>query len=162
VLLYALVAAGGTAVFYGYAATRTGSLTGWFQLQKAGWGTTFDGGRSSTLFIWRILTSDASLMENLNVAVMLGALALAVIVLVRRQPWPLAAYGVGLLIMTVGSSGVVYSKMRLLVPAVTLLIPVAVGLAKRRPGTIIAVLAVVTVLSGWIGAYALIDWHYAI
>ena len=30
--------------------------------------------------------------------------------------------------MTIGSSGVTYSKMRLLVPAVTLLIPVAAGL----------------------------------
>jgi hypothetical protein len=52
--------------------------------------------------------------------------------------------------------------MRLLVPAVTLLIPVAAGLARRRPGTVLAVLAVAALASGWFGAYALTDWRYAI
>jgi hypothetical protein len=68
----------------------------------------------------------------------------------------------GLVVMTAGSSGVTYSKMRLLVPAFTLLLPIAVGLARRRTGTVLAVLAATALLSGWFGGYALTAWPYAI
>lgn len=161
-LLYLLPGASGLAGYYAFVVSRTDNLAGWFVLQKAGWGTAFDFGKDSSTFSWTVLTSDAPLMESLNVVTMLGALALVVIALRERLPWPLAAYGIGIVAMTIGSSGVTYSKMRLLVPAATLLIPVAAGLARRRPGTIIAVLAVVAVAGGWIGAYALSDWRYAI
>ena len=161
-LLYALPAASGLLGYYAFVVGRTGSLGGWFELQKAGWGTAFDFGRDSALFVWQVLTSDAPLMETANAIAMVGAIVLAAIALRHRLSWPLAAYGIGIVVMTVGSSGVTYSKMRLLVPAVTLLIPVAAGLARRRPATIIAVLAVAAVASGWFGAYALTDWRYAI
>jgi hypothetical protein len=109
-----------------------------------------------------VLTTDAPLMENLNVVTMFGAIALVVIAIRHRLHWPLAAYGIGIVLMTIGSSGVTYSKMRLLVPALTLLIPVAAGLARRKPATIITVVVLTALASGWIGAYALTDWHYAI
>ena len=162
VLLYALPGASGLVGYYAFVVSRTGNITGWFQLQKQGWGTAFDFGRDSATFVWQVLTSDAPLMETANVITMFAAVALAVIALRERLHWPLAAYGIGIVVMTIGSSGVTYSKMRLLVPAVTLLIPVAAGLARRRPATIIAVLAVAALASGWFGAYALTDWHYAI
>ncbi|HJP73890.1 MAG TPA: hypothetical protein VJ914_06460 [Pseudonocardiaceae bacterium] len=161
-LLYLVAGASGLAGYYAFVVNRTDNLAGWFVLQKAGWGTAFDFGKDSATFAWTVLTSDAPLMETLNVVSMLGAVALAVIAVRERLPWPLAAHGIGIVVMTIGSSGVTYSKMRLLVPAATLLIPVAAGLARRRPGTIIAVLAAVAVLGGWIGAYALTDWRYAI
>jgi hypothetical protein len=109
-----------------------------------------------------VLTGDSSVMETANVVVVLGAVVLCVLSVLRRQPWPLVAYGIGLVVMTVGSSGVTYSKMRLLVPAFTLLIPVAIGLAQRRNGTVLAVLVASALVSGWIGAYALTGWKYAI
>jgi hypothetical protein len=162
VLLFALPGASGLVGYYAFVVSRTDNLAGWFELQKAGWGTAFDFGRDSATFAWQVLTSDAPLMETANVVTMLGAIALVVIALRERLPWPLAAYGIGIVVMTIGSSGVTYSKMRLLVPAVTLLIPVAAGLARRRPGTVIAVLVVAALASGWFGAYALTDWRYAI
>ena len=161
-LLYALPGASGIAGYYGFVVGRTGNLGGWFELQKAGWGTAFDFGKDSASFVWQVLTSDAPFMETINVVVMLSAIALVVIALRHRLSWPLAAYGIGIVIMTIGSSGVTYSKMRLLVPAITLLIPVAAGLVRRQRGTVIAVLVVATLVSGWIGAYALDDWRYAI
>ncbi len=161
-LLYALPAASGLVGYYAFVVSRTDSLGGWFELQKAGWGTAFDFGRDSGRFVWQVLTSDAPLMETANVLAMFGAIALVVIAVRHRLSWPLAAYGIGVVAMTIGSSGVTYSKLRLLVPAVTLLIPVAAGLARRRPGTVIAVLAVAALASGWFGAYALTDWRYAI
>lgn len=162
VLLYALPGASGLVGYYAFVVSRTDNLAGWFVLQKAGWGTAFDFGKDSADFVWQVLTSDAPLMETANVVTMFGAVALVVIALRERLPWPLAAYGIGIVVMTIGSSGVTYSKMRLLVPAITLLIPVAAGLARRRPGTVIAVVAVAALVSGWVGAYALTDWHYAI
>lgn len=145
-----------------FVADRTSSLFGWFELQLAGWGTGFDGGQMTGEFVGRVLTSDAPLMETANVLVMLGALVLCVVTVVRRMPWPLVVYGIGLFVMTAGSSGVTYSKMRLLVPAFTLLLPVAAGLARRRTSTVLAVLAATAVLSGWFGGYALTAWRYAI
>jgi hypothetical protein len=145
-----------------FVADRAGSLFGWFELQLTGWGTAFDGGQATGEFVGNVLTSDASVMETTNVLVMLGALVLCVVTVVRRMPWPLVAYGIGLLVMTAGSSGVTYSKMRLLVPAFTLLLPAAAGLASRRTSTVLAVLAATAVLSGWFGGYALTAWRYAI
>jgi hypothetical protein len=162
VLLYALPGASGLVGYYAFVVSRTDNLAGWFELQKAGWGTAFDFGKDNATFVWRVLTTDAPLMENLNVVTMFGAIALVVIAIRHRLHWPLAAYGIGIVLMTIGSSGVTYSKMRLLVPALTLLIPVAAGLARRKPATIITVVVLTALASGWIGAYALTDWHYAI
>jgi len=148
--------------FLAWVADRTGSLTGWFEVQKAGWGTAFDFGANTVEFFRYVLTGDTSVMETTNMVVVLGAIVLCVLAVLRKQPWPLIAYGIGLVVMTAGSSGVTYSKMRLLVPAFTLLIPVAIGLASRRNGTVLAVLVASALVSGWIGAYALTAWKYAI
>lgn len=158
----AIVCPLGLGGFLLFVADRTGSLFGWFELQLAGWGTGFDGGRVTGEFVGKVLTSDAPLMETANVLVILGALVLCVVTVVHRMPWPLVVYGIGLFVMTAGSSGVTYSKMRLLVPAFTLLLPVAVGLARRRTSTVLAVLAATAVTSGWFGGYALTAWRYAI
>jgi hypothetical protein len=143
-------------------ADRTGSLVGWFTLQRTGWGTAFDGGRTTGEFVGAVLTSDASVMETANVLVVLGALVLCAATVARGMPWPLVVYGIGMVVMTAGSSGVTYSKMRLLVPAFTLLLPVATGLARRRTGTVLAVLVATATLSAWFGGYALTAWRYAI
>jgi hypothetical protein len=50
----------------------------------------------------------------------------------------------------------------LLVPAFTLLIPVAIALAKRRTSTMIIVLCATAVGSAWIGAYSITSWGFAI
>ncbi len=158
----AVVAPLGLAGFLLFVADRTMDPFGWFALQEAGWDTSFDGGAATGAFVGRVLTSDAPLMEVANVLVLLGAVVLCVVLVARRVPWQLAAYGIGLVVMTVGSSGVTYSKMRLLVPAFALLLPVAAGLARRRTGTVLAVVATTALLSGWFGGYALTAWPYAI
>jgi hypothetical protein len=71
-------------------------------------------------------------------------------------------YAAGVLVMNLGSNGLMNSKARLLLPAFTLLLPLAVGLAKRRPGTILTVLAGMAAISTWFGAYSITAWPYAI
>jgi hypothetical protein len=149
-----------------YVASRTGSLNGWFTLQRRGWNSKFDGGAATLQFTRDTLASGRSVLEVCTVAVLAGGLVLLVIC--WRQsgrgelPWPLVVYAAGVLVMDLGSNGLMNSKARLLLPAVTLLVPVAVSLTKRRPGTASAVLVGVAVASAWFGGYALTGWTYAI
>lgn len=164
--LAAPLAAAGLLGYLGYVATRTGSLTGWFALQQRGWDSRFDGGRATAAFAAEALADARSVMEVATVGILLGAIALLAVSVAQavrgRLPWPLVAYSAVVLLMDVGSNGLMGSKARLLVPAFTLLLPVAVGLARRTPGTRVTVLVAAVLVSAWFGAYALADWPYAI
>jgi len=137
-------------------------LGGWSELQRTGWGSWFDGGASTVEFTAKAIGHAEGAYDVGTVAVLLAAVVLAVLCWVKRLEWPLLAYSIGVLAMDIGSNGLMNSKARLLVPAFTLLIPVAVGLARRRPATAVLVLAAAAVVSGWFGSHALIVWEYAI
>jgi len=98
----------------------------------------------------------------LTIGLILVALALTVVCVVRRLEWPLLVYGIGVLLMDLASNGLMNSKVRLMVPAFTLLIPVAIALAKRRTSTMLITLGALVVTSSWFGAYAITTWGYAI
>ncbi|NMH90633.1 hypothetical protein HF519_03350 [Pseudonocardia bannensis] len=152
--------------YLGWVAARTGSLTGWFELQERGWGSRFDGGAATLEFAASVLVSGQSVLEVATVAVLAGGLWLLVVSAARsvrgQLPWPLVVYGAGVLIMDLGSNGLMNSKARLLVPAFVLLIPVALELARRHPRTTVPVLVAVGLGSAWFGGYALTAWPYAI
>lgn len=148
--------------YFGFVAHRTGSLTGWFTLQQQGWNSKFDGGVATVKFGMQVLSTGRSVLEVATVAVLVVAVVLVVVGIRQRVAWPLVLYGTLVLVMDVGANGLMNSKARLLLPAFTLLLPVAVGLARRRPGTAITVLVGVAVASAWFGAYALVGWQYAI
>jgi hypothetical protein len=137
-------------------------LTGWFVLQRQGWDSTFDGGVATVKFGLDVLATGRSVLEVGTIAVLLVAIALVVISIRQRVAWPLVLYGTLVLAMDLGANGLMNSKARLLLPAFTLLIPAAIGLAKRQRGTAITVLVGVVVASAWFGAYALTGWQYAI
>jgi hypothetical protein len=148
--------------YLGWVGTCTGSVTGWFDLQERGWGSHFDGGAATVSFAREILASGRSVLEVATLGVLLGGLVLLVVGVRMRLPWPLLAYAAVVLVMDVGSNGLMNSKIRLLLPAFTLLLPMALGLARRRPGTTTSVLVAAVVASAWFGAYALTGWPYAI
>ncbi|WP_308259135.1 hypothetical protein [Pseudonocardia sp. H11422] len=156
----------GLAGYLGWVAVRTGSLTGWFDLQERGWGTRFDGGTATLEFTASVLVSGQSVLEVATIVVLAGGLWLLVVGAVRavrgELPWPLVVYGAGVLIMDLGSNGLMNSKARLLVPAFVLLLPVALELARRHPRTTVPVLVAVALGSAWFGGYALTAWPYAI
>ncbi|MFC7612354.1 hypothetical protein ACFQV2_00855 [Actinokineospora soli] len=64
--------------------------------------------------------------------------------------------------MDLCSNGLMNSKARLMVPAVTLLVPVAIALAKRKTSTVVGVLCGVALFGSWFGAYSITAWGYAI
>jgi hypothetical protein len=141
---------------------QTGEWNGWFALQERGWGTGFDGGAATLKFSLDALADARSVLEVATVALIVLAVLLLVIMIVRKAEWPLIAYAAVVLVMDLTSNGLMNSKARLMLPAFTLLIPVALALAKRKPATTLVTLGGLAVASSWFGAYALTSWGYAI
>ncbi len=148
--------------YLAWVGVRTGEWNGWFALQERGWGTGFDGGAATLRFSLDALADARSVLEVTTVWLIVVALVLLVVMVVRKVEWPLIVYSAGVLAMDLASNGLMNSKARLMVPAFTLLIPVAVALAKRRVSTFVVVLCALAVISSWFGAYALTSWGYAI
>lgn len=148
---------------FGWWGTVVGS-TGmtWQAIEDRGWNTRWDWGVEAFEWIRRGLLGEVHPWEVIGVAVLLAAVVLTALC-VRRAPWPLLAYGAGIVALTVGSSGLPFAKPRFLfVGAFVLLIPVAVGLANRARDTR-AVVVTGYVLGGvWASGYALTVWPYAI
>lgn len=159
----ALLAPLGLLGYWGYVAARTGKLGGWWQIQREGWNSQFDWGVSSVSFAARILADGKVVMDLLIVLILLGAVALtAVSALSGRVPWPLVAYGAGIVAVTIGSDGMMASKPRMLVPAFVLLIPLAVWLAGRSRVTAVAWTVTFVLFGSWFSAYSLTAWDYTI
>ncbi|MDX3658047.1 hypothetical protein PV646_12135 [Streptomyces sp. ID05-26A] len=148
--------------YLGWVAVRTGDLMGWFGVQQRGWGSKFDGGAATWEFAWGHLGNPRSVLETGTVWLLAFAIVLVFYAFQRRLEWPLIVYGIGVLVMDVGSNGLMNSKARLLLPAFTLLLPLALVLARRRPSTVFTILGMATLFSAWFGAYSLAVWQYAI
>lgn len=158
----ALLAPLGLLGYLSWVGWQTHSLFGWFTLQSTGWNSGFDGGVASWRYLVHEIGAPGRLMEVASVLIVLAGVGLVALGVAARMPWPVLLYGVGVTIMVVASNGLMPSKPRLLLPAVVLALPVAVGLAKRRWVTQLAVVLGVVVASAWLGAYALVVYPYAI
>jgi len=156
------LAATGALGYVGYVAVRTGVLGGWFVIQREGWGWHLDGGAATARWLAEVLTSSGNVFDLLTVLAMAGSIVLFVLAVVMRMPWPLHVYGGLVLVTTWGTDGLMNSKLRVLLPAFVLLLPVAIGLAGRRRATAVAVVVAAAFASAWFGAYALTIWPYAI
>ncbi|WP_237774374.1 hypothetical protein [Actinosynnema sp. ALI-1.44] len=148
--------------YLGWVAVRTGDLFGYFELQARGWDSQFDGGLATARFALDALTRQLSVFEGVTILVILASIALVVIGFRMKVPWPLMVFALGVLVMDLGSNGMMASKARLLMPAFVLLIPIAIGLAQRRTATVVATLAGLAVVTSWFGAYSLTVWSWAI
>lgn len=142
--------------------SRTGSVFGYSELQRSGWDTYFDWGSSVIQFIGQTLTTQRHPFEVITVGLILGSLVLLGVAIAQRVPWPMLVYSAVILVMALGMNGLMGVKARLLLPAFALLIPVAIGLAKRTRPTMLCVLLGLTISSAWFGGYALTVWPYAI
>ncbi|MGH3775107.1 MAG: hypothetical protein ACRDRR_05115 [Pseudonocardiaceae bacterium] len=161
----ALLAPSGLVGYLAFVAARTGRWDGWFALQWQGWESRFDGGRATLHFAGRVLSTAPSVLEVTTVWLLAGALVLLVLCVLdwRRSPaWPLLVYAAVVLAVNLGANGVMNSKARLLLPAFVLLLPVAIGLARRRTALVVLTLTALTAFGAWFGSYALTVWSYAI
>ncbi|WP_454163926.1 hypothetical protein [Gordonia iterans] len=148
--------------YLGVVAAKTGSLTGWFQIQTQGWDTKMDFGVAAWRFVVDSLTASHDFAQVATALVMLGVLALLAWSFADRLPWPVLAYGTLVVASILLSSGLMMSRARLLLPAFVLLIPLAALLSRQRPGVAASVLGPIVLLSAWFGAYMLTVFQYAI
>lgn len=160
-LVCALVAPLGIVGYLTFVGVRTGSWTGWQDIELRGWNTEFDFGKETwEYFVFR-LTGNDSTFSTLTVLILLGAIALAIVAVRSRAPWPLTLYGVGVLLLVLGTRGLPDAKIRFILPAFPLLIPIAIGLSRRRLGTAVAVTFGWVLLGAWFSAHSLTAWKYA-
>jgi hypothetical protein len=152
----------GLIAYLGWVGAQTGEWDGWFALQERGWGTGFDGGTATVRFSLEALGDARSVLEVTTVGLIVVGLALLVIGVVRRVEWPLMAYAAAVLAMDLLANGLMNSKARLMLPAFTLLIPVALALSRRKPSTAVLTLCALAVAGSWFGAYSITSWGYAI
>jgi len=157
----ALLAPLGLVGYLGWVAHRTGRLDGWTHVQRAGWGSWWDGGRDTLHQLGRILSGEQPLELFVVTLVVLGAVVLAVLGLLDRQVWQLSAFALLSLAVTLGSAGYFYAKARFLLTAFPLLLVVARSLGRTAPARRYLLLAVSAAGSAWFGGYLLLVWRWS-
>ncbi|WP_424212376.1 hypothetical protein ACN20G_09935 [Streptomyces sp. BI20] len=158
----------GMPAYLAWVGLRLGRMDAWFVVQEAGWGTHWDSGRAFVEFLGNTLGAEGHQDGNagwvpVSTAVLVSACVAATALAWRRGAWPpLFAYGVFLVVITLGQSNFYHCKLRLLAPAVVFLLPVALGLARARTRTAVVVLSGGVLFGCWYGAHMLSVWPYAI
>jgi len=161
-----LVAAGvslaGVPLYLGWVGLRVGDPAAWFRIQSAGWGTSFDYGKSTVTFLRTTLSSGDGWVPVSVALILLAALCAAGVALAGR-PWPpVAVYGVVAMVLVYGQAGFYHSKPRLLVPVLLTLLPAAVAAARARPRVAVLSIAAWAAFGLWYGAYLVAVWPYTL
>ncbi|GGB24915.1 membrane protein [Flexivirga endophytica] len=141
---------------------RVGAPNGWFQVQSDGWDTRFDVGLSTLRYLRDTLSLNQTAGDVFTAWVILATVCLIVLAFVTRLPWQVSLYGTLAASTVLLSTGLMNSRVRLLLPAFVLLTPVALALAQRSRTTQVTVGVATTVTSAWFGAYMLGIYPYAI
>ena len=153
----AVIAPLGWLAYIGWVGQRLGRVDGWFEVQRY-WSSSFDGGRYTLRHAREVLVDDNASIVLYVVTFVLAA-SVALLFAAHRQPLPVLVYSLALVVITLGGAGYYHSKARFLLPAFTLLLPLAVGLARARTRTLVVVLVAATLASAWFGAYLSLVWH---
>ncbi|MFJ1674511.1 hypothetical protein ACIODT_05655 [Streptomyces sp. NPDC088251] len=135
-----------------FVAVRQGSPFAYFDVQ-AQWGNSIDGGVALASFILGL-----PLPAALGLCAALAGLGWVVFLCVRqRQPLPVLAYCVAVVVISLIGSGYFGSRPRLMMPAFPLLLPPAVALLRlRTTARTVTVVAVLAVASAAYGAWTLL------
>jgi hypothetical protein len=153
-----VLACTGTPAYLLWVAERTGRL----DIQEAGWGTHWDSGAATVAFLTDTLARGDGWVPLSTAFLLVAACALTVAAW-RRGAWPpLLVYGTAMLVLTLGQSNFYHSKLRLLVPALLLLLPLAGALGRLRRRRLVLVLSAGAVFGSWYGAHMLVVWKYAV
>ncbi|WP_406383641.1 hypothetical protein [Streptomyces sp. NBC_01618] len=135
-----------------FVAVREGSPFAYFDVQ-AQWGNSIDGGVALASFILGLPLPGA-----LGLGAALAGLGWVVSLCVRqRQPLPVLAYCIAVVVIALIGSGYFGSRPRLMMPAFPLLLPAAVALLRlRATARTVTVVAVLAVASAAYGAWTLL------
>lgn len=161
-IIAALCAPLGTIGYLGWVGIRSGSPTAFFDTQANGWGTKFDFGAGTLRFVGKALDTAPAVLDLAVVGVIGASIILLGLLVRQRRQLLLIAYTALVMVSNIGSDGIMNSKVRLMVPAFLLLLPLAVWL-DRQSRTVRWTGITVFALAGiWYSAYGLIIYRYAI
>ncbi|GLZ79928.1 hypothetical protein Afil01_47350 [Actinorhabdospora filicis] len=150
-------------LYWWWVDARVGAAGAWFTIQDAGWTSHFDFGRGTLAFVAGTLHDGDGWVAVSTAVLLVVTVGLGVSALfVRPNWWPFLVYGAVILGMGLGTEGYFHSKLRILVPALVVLVPVAVAFGRARLRVAVPVAGVLLGVSGWYGAYMVTVWPYAI
>jgi hypothetical protein len=138
-----------------------GRLDGYVYVQRDAWHLGFDFGASTAKTFWGTLNRGEPLSYVVSAATIAVAVMLLVLAFLDRQPWPLLVFSAAMIVTTLGTSQYFWAKGRYLIPAVTLLLPAAIGLARARGRTMVVVLTFLALSSAWYGTYLSFAWMHS-
>jgi hypothetical protein len=145
--------------FMAWVGVRLGRADAYLYVQGTAWRMRFDGGADTVQKLGTVVTQPVPLAFVVTTVVLVAGLALLVIGLAERLPWPLLLYAAGVLVLAIGGAGYYWAKGRLLLPAFPLLIPIAYALARSRNRTVpIVVITLLAGLSAFYGVYLCLIW----
>ncbi|MBL1087112.1 hypothetical protein JK359_34975 [Streptomyces actinomycinicus] len=146
-----------------YLGSRIGSVTGWFEAQKA-WGQSFDFGVGTLDFLDHAIGAHSPDMRYVTVLVTMAAVAIGVVALAmnRRVPWPLVLLVAVAWVLLVGVSGAPFSKPRFMLPFLPVLfLLLAPSLARLRRPVRRLMYVSGAAFTGWYGAGLLVLFRQA-
>jgi hypothetical protein len=146
-------------IWVGY---RVGDARAWFDIQTAGWGSTFDWGVGTWRFAGGALKSGEGWIEISVVWLLIAAVVAAAVAVTQRIWPPLTVYGLVALALVIGQGGYYHSKPRLLVPVLLVLVPLAAALGRLGTRTAALALAGWAAFGLWYGAYLITVWRFAV
>ncbi|MCF3963108.1 glycosyltransferase family 39 protein [Streptomyces fuscigenes] len=142
----------GACAYVLWVGTRTGGLFGYLAVQH-GWGNGFDGGLAFAAFVASLMHG-AAIPAGIALVAGVGLLLHAYRAGFRAGlPAPLQVYAGLILALALCSSGYFGSKPRLLMPAFTILVPIASRLARCRPRVALAISGTAALGSALYGAF---------
>ncbi|HET8684031.1 MAG TPA: hypothetical protein VFM54_19495 [Micromonosporaceae bacterium] len=148
--------------FLAWVGWRLGRADGWFYVQGEIWGSSFDGGRYTVNTMNAVLTSKDVMAAPYVVTLVLAVVAvLLVLGVLDRQPWLLLLYSAIIVVTTAGGTGYYHTNPRHMLPAFTLLLPVALAAGRMRVRNLVAVIGLLAVGSAWFGGYLALIWPYS-
>ncbi|AUG77697.1 hypothetical protein CFP65_2884 [Kitasatospora sp. MMS16-BH015] len=141
--------------YLGWVGLVKGRWDGYFRVQDA-WQSHFDFGRKTFYSLRDLLVRpDAIMLADVVVAVVLAAsVLLFALSIVQRQPLVLVLFSGAMLLLALGDAAYFNSRARFLLPAFTLLLPVATGLARvRSRASLVLILCSAALASALYGGY---------
>jgi hypothetical protein len=153
-LAAAVLAPIGLAGYLGYVSVATHRLTGWFWIENHIFHMTFDWGVGTLRLVKDVFLDKPSVAQLLVVLIIVAAAVLTLWTLTERIPVYLHVYTLMVVVLALTTSvNWIGSKPRFLLPALLLALPVARLLAPLRTSVLVGLIAILTVLSTWLGLY---------
>src|SRR5581483_9988839 len=132
---------------------------GYFAIQRAGWGTGFDGGVSEIKWLASTFGQDTNAFTVLVAGLTVVVLVLAVLS-VQRLPWQVWLYSAAALLLAIGKTGTPWDLGRLFLTAFPLALIPALVLARHKPWVAYAYTALIAAAGIWYSAYSMSVWRY--